>query len=401
MILGSDGSEIDWHVGYGPPPDKFLERLEKTVSGTETFKSLSDQYAEEPKNVEVITKLAQKYDDRYKQDKALELYEEVIALDPDGKMGMTEYRDEKVSCTEFAEFSIGQMGIYSMSGKRDPGPMKAFIAKYPESKMLKSAYSYVGMYYRSGGVKEEAQAFFEEYTAKYPDDPDVLNSYVSRIIRDKENIDRGIELGEKVKELLKYNPDPTYMKDLAQLYILNGDVEKADELYGKTFMERQVSGLTYDLLDYANLWSNEDKNLESVEEMLDVAVKLNPESSYVLQSAGRVFMKMDKLDKVMKIYGPDYAKENGDNGSALASYARFWSNYDHNLESALEAAQKAVEMVPAYYNWDILASVHLKLKNYDEAIKAEEKAIELAGDRADRYKTKLEQIKKARDKEKK
>ena len=31
MVLGSDGSEIDWHVGYGPPPEKFLERVEKSA----------------------------------------------------------------------------------------------------------------------------------------------------------------------------------------------------------------------------------------------------------------------------------------------------------------------------------------------------------------------------------
>jgi len=401
LILASDGSEIDWHVGYGPPPDKFLERLDKTVKGDDTFKSLSEQYAQEPENVEVITKLAQKYDRRYQQDKALELYKEVVSLDPEGKIGKTEYRDEMIPCTEFAEFSIGTLGIYSRSGKRDVAPMKSFIEKYPGSKILKDAYGYMSIHYRSIADKEEAHKFFEEYTAKYPDDVVVLGAYISRIIRDKEPIEKGIELGEKVQELMKFNPDPYYVKDLAKLYILNDDMEKADEVYGKTFVERQVSGLSYDLLDYATLWSGEDKNLESVEEMLDMAVKLNPESSYPLQTAARIFMKLDKIDKAVAIYGPQYAEKNVENASALSSYARFWSTYIDNLDSALEAAQKAVEMAPAYYNWDILASVHLKLKNYDKAIEAEGKAIELAGDQADRYKTKLEQIKKAKEKEKK
>ncbi|MGD2246665.1 MAG: tetratricopeptide repeat protein [Candidatus Aminicenantes bacterium] len=401
MILDSDGSEIDWHVGYGPPPEKFLERLEKTVNGVNTFKSLSEAYAKEPNNVKTITELAKKYDSRYKQDKSLELYKKVITLDPEGRMGTTDYMDEKVPCTEYAEFSIGRLGIYSMGGKRDPGQMKAFIEKYPESKLLKNAYSYTGMYYRSGGTKEEAREFFEEYTAKYPDDPGALSAYVSRIIRDKDNLDRGIELGEKIKDLLKYNPNPRYMKDLAQLYILKGDVKKADDIYGKSFMEGQVSSLAYNLLDYANLWSKEEKNQESVEEMMDISVMLKPDSTYVLQSAARVFLKLDKLDKAKKIFGPDFAAENQDDASALSMYARFWSNEGENLKDALKAAEKAVEMAPAYYNWDILASVHLKLKNYDKAIKAEEKAIELAGDRADRYKSKLEQIKKAKEKEKK
>jgi tetratricopeptide (TPR) repeat protein len=210
---------------------------------------------------------------------------------------------------------------------------------------------------------------------------------------------------------MKNNPDPkNHVKTLAQLHILNGDLEKANEVYGKTFMESQVSGLKNDLFDYAILWSKEDKNLESVEEILDMAVKLfpesyyslpSPESSYYFQTAARIFLQLEKMDKVMALYGPQYAENNVKNASALSSYAQFWSNYPDNLESALEAAQKAVELAPAYNNWDILASVHLILKNYDKAIEAEEKAIELAGGQADRYKTKLKQIKKAKEKEKK
>ena len=61
MVLDKDGSEIDWHVGYGPPPDKFLERLEKTVKGIDTYKILSERYAKEPKNIEVVFKLAKKF----------------------------------------------------------------------------------------------------------------------------------------------------------------------------------------------------------------------------------------------------------------------------------------------------------------------------------------------------
>ena len=51
MLFAPDGSEVDWHVGYGPPPEKYQEQVEKSLKGVDTFKSLSDQYAKNPKNL--------------------------------------------------------------------------------------------------------------------------------------------------------------------------------------------------------------------------------------------------------------------------------------------------------------------------------------------------------------
>jgi len=400
MVLASDGSEVDWRVGYGPPPDKFLESIEKTLKGIDTFKSLSEKYAKEPKNVEVVFKLAEKYDDRYDEEKALKLYKEVLVVDPDGKMGTTDYREEKVSYTEYAEFSIGTMKVYSR--KSDPEPLKAFVKKYPESKMLKSAYGRLSSYYRARASKEEATAFFEDYTSRWPEDPNVLSSYVSRIIRDKDNFDKGIELAEKIKDIMKYNPDPYYMKSFADLYIQKEEKDKAEEIYGKTFMERQASNLFYNLIDYASFWVGQDANVESAEEMIDLAVKMKPDSGYGARRAAEIYIKLDKLDKALAVLGPEIIKEYMDQPSELSGYARFWANQGENLESALKAAKRAVELYPSDRTWDTVSLVYTKLKKYDEALKAAEKAVELADEQVKaRYKNRIKQIKKAQEEEKK
>ena len=399
LVLGSDGSEIDWHVGYGPPPEKFQERLEKTVKGDNTYKILSERYAKEPKNVEVVFKLAQKFDDRYDEEKAKELFNQVLSLDPDGKKGTTEYRQEQVTYTEYAEFSLAALAFYSR--ERDPGLFKAFIQKYPESKMLKDAYSYLGSHYRRAGSKEDATEFFEEYTSKYPDDPNVLNSYVLRIVRDKDNLDRGIELAEKIKDLTKYNPRPYYMKSLAELYSLIDDQDKAKEVYGKDFMEGKVSRLAYDLRDYADFWVKKKSNTENAEAMMELAVKLMPDNLYVVRSVADMFVKLDKPEKALDIFGPEYIKDYADDSNTLYSYARFWGTLGKNLENALKAAKKSVELAQAPYKWDTLSLVYLKLKKYDEALKVAEKAVETGGTQAARYKKRIEEIKKAKTEEKK
>jgi tetratricopeptide (TPR) repeat protein len=399
LVLGSDGSEIDWHVGYGPPPEKFLERVEKTVKGIDTFKVLSEKYAKEPKNVEWVFKLAQKYDSRYDEEKAKELFSKVLAIDPKGEKGTTEYGEEKVTYSEYAEFSLGTLELYSRPGS--PESFKAFIQKYPESKMLKDAYGYLGSYYRRAGSKEEAAQFFEEYTSKYPDDPRVLNTYVQRIIRDKDNIDRGIELAEKIKELIRYNPSPSYMRNLAELYSLKGEQDKANEVYGKDFMEGRVSRLVYDLRDYVNFWVGQESNSESVEDMMELAVKMAPDNFYVVRAVADIYVKLDKPEKALEVFGPDCIKDYMDDSNSLYSYARFWGTLGKNLESALEAAKKSVELAEAPYKWDTLSLVNLKLKKYDAAMKAAEKAVETAGEQAGRYEKRIEEIKKAKAEERK
>lgn len=399
LILDNDGSEYDWHVGYSPPPEEFLESIEKSAKGIGTFKSYKEAYDKDPNNVEAVFHLARKYDRRYDEPKATELYEKVLALDPDGTKGTTDYQDKKVAFTEYAEFSLGAMQAFAR--EMDPEPLKSFIAKYPESPLMKSAYQRLTYYYGMRASKEDAQTFFEKYTTKYPDDPYVLSSYISRILRDKDNIDKGIELAEKINDIMKYNPDPRYQNYLAQLYMLKDDRDKAEEAYGKRFMEGQVSRLTSNLMQYASFWVGKKENTESAEEMMELAIKLNPERSYYLRTAAQNYVKLGKEAKALKIFGPEFAAEHQDDAMELNTYAWFWAGQGKNLESALEAAKKSIELQEAYYNWDTLATVHQKLKNHEEALKAAEKAYELADEQIKtRYKAKLEQIKKAVEKEK-
>jgi tetratricopeptide (TPR) repeat protein len=266
---------------------------------------------------------------------------------------------------------------------------------------MKSAFQRLSSYYGRQAPKEEAKAFFEEYTAKYPDDPYVLSSYITRIIRDKDNIDKGIELAEKIKDIMKYNPDPRYQNYLAQLYMLKDNKEKTDEVYGKRFMEGQVSRLTSGLMQYASFWIGQKENTESAEEMMELALKMNPDRWYNFRTAAQNYMKLGKEEKAMKLFGPEYVAKHLDNASTLNSYAMFWAAQGKNLESALASAKKSIELEEAYYNWDTLATVYQKMEKHADALKAAEKAYELADDQIKaRYKAKLEQIKKVLEKEK-
>jgi tetratricopeptide (TPR) repeat protein len=403
MMLAGDGSEIDWVVGYDPPADKFQARIEAMVAGIDTYKTLNAAYAKNPKDVPTVFKLAQKYGDRYAEDKTKELYRAVIALDPEGKAGTfkPEGQDFEVPYTEYAEFALGETAIYSQ--KPDPAAMKAFLAKYPASRLLKRAYSVLSYSYTYQATKEEAAKFFEEYAGKFPQDAAVLDQWLARINRDKGPLDKGVELAGRIKDLTKSNPVRRYNKDAAELWLNKGDKDKADEIFGKSFMEGQATSLAYDLLDYANFWIQKDANKDNAVAMAELALRMRPDQTYFVQQTAGIYVRTGKMDKALEIFGPAWLQKNGDKADGQYSYASFWGNQGQNLDGALAAAKKAVEMKPEkYYYWSALATVHQKMKNYDEAIKAAQKAVDLAEDQAKEYlKKNLERIKAAQAQDKK
>jgi len=365
-----------------------LEKVQKSVSGGDTYLALSERYAKEPANIEVVFKLADKCGSRYSPEmeaRSKELYEKVIALDPDGKLGSHtyEYYKATVPYTQAAEFELGQAA--AQGRKPDPAPLQAFIKKYSESKLVKGAYTNLGYYYGYQASKEDAGKFFEEYTSKFPEDKTALSGYVERIVRDKEPVDKGITFAEKLKEIAGYPQNPEYQSNLAQLYVLKGDPAKAEEEYGKDFIDGYVSNAVYALTGYANFWIGQNKNLESVEAMAELAAKLKPDQSNTLSQVAGIYTKLKKTDKALAIYGPEFAKKNWGDQGILAGYASFWNRQEMNLDDALAAAKKSVELAPDYYNNNVLGQILFKQKKYAEALKAAEKSVELVKPLAVKY----------------
>jgi len=272
--------------------------------------------------------------------------------------------------------------------------VKSFIAKYPKSALIKSAYQNMGFYFGYQATKEEAAAFFPEYIAKYPNDPDALYMWLSRIIRDKGPADKGIELAAKMEELTKSNPRASYNQALAQAYLLKGDKAKADKLYGKEFIENKVQGLGYDLIGWASYQAQNNGDLETAIKMGETALKLDPESSYFISQVAGLYVKANQLPKALQMYGPAYSRKAAKDATALYQYAGFWARQEKNLDDALVAAKKAVELTPTYYVYNTLSTVYDKMKNKAEAIKAAEKALELAPEQAKTfYKQNLDKLK--------
>jgi tetratricopeptide (TPR) repeat protein len=356
MFFDGNGEAVDWILGYDPPAENFRAQVDKVLRGVDTFKSLMQAYAKDAGAVETVFKIGRKYDDRYDAAKAAEFYKKVVVLDPDGKKGMTEYNGGKVSFTQNAEFNLG--GAALSARPPDPAALLAFVKKYSEGRIVQDAFSQLSRgYFVRTAPKDQAAAFFADYAGRFPNEIAPLTSWVQRILLDKEPIDKGIELAEKALAMTKAQAaaapkpsgaatpavpmggGPTLELNLGRLFALKGDKAKA---------------LT----------------------VIDEAAKSAGDNTRTISSIAQAYLDISAEDKALALYGPEFLNKNIGTAAVLGPYASFWTRQDKNLDSALIAAKKAVEVAPdGYAGWVTLANVYLKLKNAAEAVKAADTAL--------------------------
>jgi tetratricopeptide (TPR) repeat protein len=312
-----------------------------------------------------------------------------------------DYPKVRVPYAEYADFILARK--VALGAKPDPALMRAFIEKHPQSPLVKTGYSFMGYYYGYHAPKDAASAFFEEYAGKYPDDVYALDAYVRRIIKDKEPLDKGLQLADKIAELTSYNPDPYNIENRAELLWLKGDKEKAEETFGKSHLADRRSSVAYELASYANFWSDRDANLDQAVEAIELAIQIQPDTPYLRQTAATIYAKAGQPDKALEVFGPEYIKNDLDKPDALYAYAWYWNGEGKNLESALEAIRRMIEIQPGLTYFDIQSQLLLKLKKYDEALASAEKALTLARESARRnpsfaiktYEARVQEIKAA------
>lgn len=407
--------------------------------------------------------VARKHEDRFETDKALPLYKEILALDPEGQAGMTDYRGTDVPCVEYADFRI----VLDAGGKsEDPAPYLAFAERRPGSHLAHEAYRSCSYLFVTGRDKDEAFKFFEDSLAKYPGDPLLTFYYLQRIARDKDNLDRGIALARDLGGYASLNDMIPRMG--AQLQVLKGDIDSAEAAYGPGYIDGRLSSAASALQSYAQFWADQKKNMDSAIRAMKLAMDLQPDSPYsaysaanfyvraglpdqadevygpayvekhkddaqalalyasfwarqkkhpeslaaaeaavqlkpddpnILQMAAQAFIAWDKKDRALAAYGPTAAAKIGDNALALNSYAWFWAQQGTNLESALAAAQRSIALDDKDWTEDTLAVILLGLGRLDEALAAVNKAMAISSTPS-RYKDTEKKIKDAIEKNK-
>ncbi|KPK87768.1 hypothetical protein AMJ80_11735 [bacterium SM23_31] len=379
-ITQANGTEIDRVIGYSAPPEGFMDRLEESLNSETTFANLLKGYNENPDDLKAAYKLASKYNDTYRTDQANELFEKILTRPDEAKKIMVPFgsEGEVISIYEQAKFTQGNLD--------------EFIEEFPDSKLARDAYTRLARTHSNGRDVEKDGQFFNKMLEKYPEDINLLKYFVTFCVRSKTDVERGLKIAEKINTETGVS-DPAHTKNYAELLALSGDNEKLNRFYGKSFADRQRGTLATNLYNYASFWISRKENLEDALAKARMVVELRDGNPSYRSRVAQLFIQAENLEGAMEIYGSEFVNDYMSDARILYSYASFWGRQEKNLESALEAAKKSVELDPQPNSYDALSLIYWKSGKLNEAIKAEEKALELSPENA-RYLKRIEDIKK-------
>jgi len=163
--------------------------------------------------------------------------------------------------------------------------------------------------------------------------------------------------------------------DLANFYLRLPVSKKSDAFYAD--LKKMYPENPSILNNIVRYYIKTGKNLDEGERYAKKLIKLAPESGGYRQNAANLFLKNNKKSEALEAYGTAYILKNMEDANLLTRYARFWADKEQNLESALQSAKKVVELKPDARTWNVLAAVHRKMKNYQNALVAVNRAVEL------------------------
>lgn len=382
MVLKPDGSEVDRVVGFGDA-DEFQEELDEAFRGPDNYVNLLERHGKNPDDFVTAFKLARKYDGMYSPEKAklsLDLYKAILKKPEKAKALSVPRRgsDEKINLYEYTKYSMAGAVRYTNRRNRGRKPQEYidFVEEFPSSPLVMSAHRQISSYYMSYASEEEAKAYFSDLLEEYPEEPDLMYYYVNFSLRKKIDLDKGTEVAKKMVDLT-YESVPYYNNLYARILAEKGDTETLEKAYGPSYIGDKLDDLVYDIRTYARFWMERGENLNSALEVTELALANDPENNALKSIAAGIYVKMEMPDQALAVYGPSFVEAHQDKSRDLYSYANFWSETGLNLESALEAAHKAVDLSPQPYIWNALANVYWKMGNYPDAVKALDEAIDL------------------------
>jgi tetratricopeptide (TPR) repeat protein len=315
LLARPDGREIDRMIGFDVSAQEYKDSLDSLRQGTDTLLSVLESYENNPTNLELAAVLAKKYHERYAFTKMRTYSQIVLSRSQEARqlMIVLDANGVVVSAYEFARYTSAYDGAEEVLD---------FLTEFPESPLKDAAFRNLSWYLSRSTDAERVLAVYDALLERHPYEAGLLAPLIEhyeRVSMPKE----GIGHAEALQRVHPEEFDPSLRKTYASLLIMDGDAEKALDIYGPSLAETLLQGDDY---------------------------------------------------------------------RPLNDYAWFWATRGRNLESALDAAERALAMRDAANIWDTLSMVYRKMGRLEDALSAEERAVRLSEGRIARYKERLEEI---------
>jgi hypothetical protein len=254
--------------------------------------------------------------------------------------------------------------------------LEAFIKKYPSSRLVRDAYLDMMTVYFTDADGASVYGRIEE---AFPHDLKIANrlagqakSYSQYNQKDKKdpNIERSLRMSENaLREAGAVSLSET-AQNVAQLQILGGNPDKAEQAFGRDYRSEQVKAWAEASIGYAEFWLGRKRNMEDGEAAISLALGLGPEDPGLRRRAAALYLwPLTKPDKALGIYGPEFLKSVQASPRDLFSYFSFWISNKTNEESAFAALEEVLKLNPeSVFYRESAASVLSKAGYTDRAL---------------------------------
>jgi tetratricopeptide (TPR) repeat protein len=161
ILIQSSGEEIDRIYGY-LPDSEFVSTIQAYLQGKETLEDMKNRFQADSTDVELATKLAEKYEGRRRYDEAVLYYQKVVALDPENKKGKS----------QDALLNLAWLEIRRKDYLKAVDVFKNFLEKYPKGENALDAERYIPYSYAQAGDTTKALELYQKFLIDHPSSAD-------------------------------------------------------------------------------------------------------------------------------------------------------------------------------------------------------------------------------------
>ena len=216
VFLDSDGNELDRFYGYLPAYE-FIIKMNNVLDGKGTFTYYLDEYNKNNHSAEVLSALADKYQDKGDVDNALILYMELL-------------KSSNISQTDFtkAKYNVASLSIK----KNEMGPMLEYLNNYGQTDDFENGVYDLINYYKSNQMEDEEIDTYIKYLDKLQDSYSFLNSYAWRMSEINKNLDDALIKVNDALTLIDYTTSqyPNILDTKAEILWKLGKHKEAIEI---------------------------------------------------------------------------------------------------------------------------------------------------------------------------
>ena len=217
VFINKEGQEIDRIVGFREPSD-YLKNIKNISANIETFFNLRNKYFAGDSSIELLTMLANKYDQQSKSDSAYIIYNKLGSyklLPPETKYEVDYFKAK-----------------YKLSKNDDLVTITNYINSYPDSPYIKKAFLRKISYFRNQENKVFEIKTYMEAVSTFPNDHSLLNRYAWRMTELGTNLVDALDKSIYAISLIKDNKTKAMVIDTKAeiLWKLNRFIDAVDEI---------------------------------------------------------------------------------------------------------------------------------------------------------------------------